>query len=365
MIFTLSLIVTGLVCGYLLFIHFPFLSETYSKKKLSNLTIIIPARNEQENLLGILRDLKQQTVEISEIICVNDCSSDNTAEIASSNGAKVINIENKPCEWIGKSWACFEGAQASKSEVILFLDADVRLAPSAIEKLLCEYTKNRCPISVQPFHTVVKPYEQFSLFFNLIEIGANGVTTAIKGKNAGLFGPVIMIDRLTYFSIGGHKSVRTSIVDDIDMGRVLNEKNIKYKLFLGNRDICFRMYGNGLRSLAQGWTKNYATGAAKTPLSLFFLTFLWLSSLICLSIYPVYTFFTADYYAFAIYFLIYTVAVAHLLKITEKIGSFAKMSIVLFPVQLLFFLYIFFVSVLKKILRREVIWKGRKIKLEK
>ena len=68
---------------------------------------------------------------------------------------------------------------------------------------------------------------------------------------------------------------------------------------------------------------------------------------------------------FSWYFLLYTVAVVHLLKITEKIGSFAKISIVLFPVQLLFFLYIFFVSVLKKILRREVIWKGRKIKLEK
>lgn len=365
MIFTLSIILAGLVCGYLLFIHFPFLCGSCGKKKLHDLTIIIPARNEQENLLGILRDLKQQTVEISEIICVNDCSSDHTAEIARINGAKVINIDDKPPGWIGKSWACFEGAQASKSEIILFLDADVRLAPSAVEKLLYEYTKNRCPISVQPFHTTVKSYEQFSLFFNLIEVGANGVTTAIKSKNAGLFGPVIMIDRLTYFRIGGHKSIRSSIVDDIDMGRVLNEKNIRYKLFLGGRDICFRMYGSGFKSLIEGWTKNYATGASKTPLILFFLTFLWLSSLICLSIYPVYTFSTADYSAFAIYFSLYIVAVAHLLKISKRIGSFGKVSIVLFPLLLLFFLYIFFVSTLKKILCLEVTWKGRKIKLEK
>ena len=78
-------------------------------------------------------------------------------------------------------------------EVLIFLDADVRLSDTAVESLVFTYKKDKSPISVLPYHCVKKPHEYFSIFFNLVKICGTGMSVLGKKKNCGLYGPVFMV----------------------------------------------------------------------------------------------------------------------------------------------------------------------------
>ena len=361
MYLTLTALVLGLVFGVLLFFRHPFLEGNGPLTVTHKTSIIIPARNEEHNLPKILSDLKKQRKSVYEIIVVNDESDDNTAAVALSYGVKLVNITEKPDGWVGKSWACQVGANQAQGDSLLFLDADVRLAPDAIEKLEQANEKHGCVISVQPYHQTKRFYEQFSLFFNLIMVAANGVSIPFSRKNIGLFGPVILISKNDYQAIDGHESAKNSVVEDLTLGEKLVAKGIPFKLFLGGKDISFRMYSGGLRQLLQGWTKNFATGASKTSLPLMLMVVLWLSTCISAVIYflKLTTDFSIINLAFAV--IVYCIVTVELLCAARHIGDFRKWAIVLFPVPLTAFLSIFLVSIFKKVFRIKVRWKGRNI----
>ena len=127
------IVLIGLVVTPVLFYHFPRLPETRSKDvHFPTISVIIPARNEEKNLSLLLKDMNTQSASPFEIICVDDESSDSTAQIAESYGVKVLSLRDKPQGWTGKSWACQNGANAAKGELLLFLDADVRLEQNGI-----------------------------------------------------------------------------------------------------------------------------------------------------------------------------------------------------------------------------------------
>ena len=93
-----------------------------------NLSIIIPARNEEQNLPVLLCSINAQTVKPPEVIVVDDGSTDRTAEVAREFGAAVIASKPLPDGWRGKTWACQQGAQAATGDLLLFLDADTWFA---------------------------------------------------------------------------------------------------------------------------------------------------------------------------------------------------------------------------------------------
>ena len=361
MYLTLTILALGLVFGVLLFFKHPFLEGNGSLMQEHKISVIIPARNEEINLPKLLSDLKKQNNPSFEIICVNDASDDKTADVATSYGINLINVTEKPDGWVGKSWACQMGANQAKGDQFLFLDADVRLASNAIEKLEQASEKYGCVISVQPYHQTERFYEQFSFFFNLIMVAANGVGFPFIRKNIGLFGPVILINKTDYLSIDGHSSAKNSIVDDLTLGEKLKSKGMYFKLFLGGKDISFRMYSGGFRQLLQGWTKNFATGAGKTSPSLIFMIVLWLST--CISAVIYFLNLISDYSTINLVFAftVYCIVTAELFVASRHIGNFKKWLVALFPIPLAVFLFIFLVSIFKKIFRLKVKWKGRNI----
>ncbi len=351
----------GVLSGILIFFKRPVLTDYSNLTTTKKISVIIPARNEAKNLPGVLSDLLKQESDLFEIICIDDASTDNTAEVVNSFGVKLISVKDKPDGWTGKSFACQTGANDATGDLFLFIDADVRLDTKAVRKLAKEYETNNCVISVQPYHKVYKFYEHLSLFFNLVLIAANGVGLPFRKNNIGLFGPVILIGREEYFSVGGHSSVKKSIVDDLTLGENLKRSGLRFKLFLGGDDITFRMYSGGIRQLQQGWTKNITTGAAKTSFTLLIMITLWFAA--CTT--GVLNFFEliVDYSSFKLVFsvLLYIIMVAELWAAARKIGSFKLIAIIFYPVELLTFFLIFLYSLIKKIFHIKVSWKGRKI----
>lgn len=365
-VYETALLIVGFLLGLLLFFKRPALCHKNSgDKDRQSLTVIIPARNEERNLPCILGDLLQQTRKADEIICVDDGSSDRTADIARSFGVTVVTVSDKPDDWTGKSFACQTGADRARGEFLLFLDADVRLTPGALEKLVATRSKNACAVSVQPHHLVEKPYEQMSLFFNLLMIAANGVCLPFRRQHIGLFGPVVLIGRSEYDRIGGHASVRQSIADDLALGERLKAEGLPFKLFLGGKDISFRMYGENFRQLLQGWTKNFATGALKTPLALLAAVFWWVTAVTAAPLNIVLAAAggrLAEIYLFAGVYLAFAIEVAFAARAA---GNFSKFSVLLYPFSLSVFFFVFIRSLYKKIFHRSVKWKGRNVALRK
>jgi len=383
MVIVCGMIILGLVASRILFYRFPGLDKVNSKdqkdlkesdNKNARLSIIIPARNEEKNLALLLGDLKNQQADIFEIICVDDGSTDQTAKIVTALGATLITSDPKPVGWLGKSWACQQGGEAATGELFLFLDADVRLSPAGISKLLKAYESAGCVISVMPYHQIEKKTEAFSLFFNCIQMGANGMGLAMgRDKNnhtsndheIGLYGPVILISQSDYQAIGGHAAIKDSIVDDMALGEKLREKAIPFALFLGDQDVSYRMYSGGLRDLVQGWTKNQAAGVVKTPLAVLVLVFFWITAGASAPLYLTLNLVGNQWLWVAILAVFYGIWVLELIRIVRHIGNFSVISIVFYPVLLFFYLIIFLRSMIKKILGLPVIWKDRKIRLEK
>jgi 4,4'-diaponeurosporenoate glycosyltransferase len=381
MIFNLTILILGLVASLYIFWRLPNLGQQASMESSAeslstikdesseaglSISIIIPARNEAKTLPLLLADLKQQTFQPLEIICVNDGSEDQTRDVVLGAGDNVILVDvyDKPADWMGKAWACLKGAEMAKGQLLLFLDADVRMAPEGLNKLRDAFVAENCTVSVQPYHSISKMYEQLSLFFNIILVGANGTGLPGKNFNVGLYGPVILISKKDYDEIGGHKVAQKAIADDLALGDVLTLAGKKYRLFLGEKDISFRMYGGGIKSLLHGWTKNFATGAGKTPARLFIPMVAWVTSCTAAPLYMLQAIWTGEYVYALVYLFFYGIWVAELHRIVPKIGNFPRVSLLFYPVFMLVFLATFCWSLWKKLFHRQVTWKGRKMKPE-
>lgn len=363
-IIRLVIVIIGFGAAIILFYRFPKLK---SKENIPinhiKLSIIIPVRNEEKNIALLLGDLQKQEFTIHEIICVDDASEDKTKEIVKGFGITLIELKDKPQGWLGKSWACASGARVATGDTLLFLDADVRLKENAISKLLGTYQEQQCVISVQPYHTTYKFYEQFSLFFNVVQIAGNG-SALPKPQNIGIYGPVIMLSQTDYQKIGGHESVKSCIVEDMALAKQMTQKQVLYRVYIGDESISFRMYSGGLRSLFQGWIKNLAIGVTKTPLKIGLPVFFLFGSLSSVPLQITRFSILQNNNWIIVYSIFYIIWVVALLVITRNIGKFKKWMILLYPILLLVFLGVFIVSLIKKIFKMKVIWKGRAIKTE-
>lgn len=360
-IFEFAIVLLGFTATAILFFRFPALPPAQQETEMfPAVSVIIPARNEEKNLPLLLEDLRKQTLRPFEIVCADDDSEDETAHIARDCGAAVLSLRDKPEGWTGKTWACQNGANAAKGELLLFLDADVRLGQNGIRRLLQAYKDSGCTISIQPYHKTEKTYEQVSLLFNLVQIAANGIALP-KPHTIGLYGPVILISRADYRKAGGHESVRRSVVEDISFGQRLKKAGMQYMLFIGDEEVSFRMYGGGLCSLLQGWTKSMAAGASKTSLPVFLAVFFWITSLIGVPLHLVEAVLSANALWITVYSFLYLGWALILHALSKRIGRFQLWAIVLYPVVLLFLLSVFAVSMIRKVLGLHVTWKGRAI----
>ena len=119
-------------------IFFPVLRPSQIPSK-EDVSILVPARNEAENLPQTLPRLLAQTGNF-EVIVINDQSTDATAEVLetfqSNPRLRILQGTPLPTGWSGKNWACHQLAQAAEGDTLIFTDADVRWEPSTLNSLL-------------------------------------------------------------------------------------------------------------------------------------------------------------------------------------------------------------------------------------
>lgn len=356
----LLIVFVGIISGLVLFYQFPIIKKQKPARK-HKVSIIIPCRNEENNIKILLNLLSKQDYPIDEIICVDDESTDNTAQIIKKFGAKLISIRNRPDDWNGKPYAMTKGAESAKGDILLFLDADVKLKKNSISSILSAYEKYGI-ISIHPYHRCEKAYESLAVFFNHISIAGTGITLP-KQKQTGMFGMIFAVDRKTYFENGGHSEVKQSIIEDFDLGKFYRKKGIKYKLLIGNNDIAFQMYPEGIKSQFQGFSKNFSNGVLSTSVWTTILTFLWITSLFIIPTKIVFSIIEKSFFEGILYCLIYIFVATKFSFNSKKIGKFNNFFLFFYPIPLLWFFVVFLYSFVRKLFFHSAVWKGRKIRI--
>jgi len=247
-----------------------------------SISVIIPARNEEKNLDNLFNSLSNQTVKVKEVILVDDGSTDRTAEVGKKHNAKVISLNSLPEGWLGKPWACYNGAGASAGDYLLFLDADTELKDNGIENIIACQEKHSGVISLQPYHRIKKVYENLSLFFNIILLAGMGVFTPFQNriKPIGTFGPCLLCSREDYYKINGHRSIKGKVIEDIEIGKKFIKAKIPLRCRGGKRTIDFRMYPGGFMEMVRGWAKGFGSGARSTSIPILLIVIAWIVGVI-------------------------------------------------------------------------------------
>lgn len=349
----------GWLVGWLLLTRARRLSSASTPPAVRpRVSVIVPARNERDRLPTLVRDLRNQTQPASEIIVVDDHSSDGTARWAHDQRDLVtIDAPALPADWGGKNWACHTGSRAATNELLVFIDADVELAPDALSAVASTWLERGGLVSVQPRHDISTRVETFSALFNVVAVMGLGIGSPLPPRREwGAAGPCLAIARDDYDQIGGHRSVRGEVAEDLAIAQRCVDAGIPVTCRIGADEIRYRMYRTG-RDLVDGWAKNIVTGATRTPTWRAALAALWLAAIGAMAIHTVEALTTGRLTAAA---SLYSLAAGQIAVMLRQVGRF-RGGAVAWPALLIAFFAIFGLSIVRTLVRGEVRWSGRVI----
>lgn len=358
----IMLFLIGCISGFVLFAKVCLINDGLPLEKKYKVSVIIPARNEEKNLPFLLESLKKQTYQPDEVIVVDDFSSDRTQEIARQYGVKVIQNAQLPEGWTGKNWALWNGFLNSTGDILVFLDADVRLAPNGLEALIKTRERYGGAISVVPYHRPERFYEKLSLIPYLLGVFAFTSPFERNSSEKSLYGSCIMVAREDYEKINGHYGVRHEIMDDMTLGKRFSEAGISVENFIGYDLVSFRMYPNGIKSEIEGFSKSAVLGMVNLSCSTVALIALWVIGIVLAGfITPLLIVAKHPWvWPFLVGYIMYTLQILYFLKYT---GTYGKIVPVMHFLSLAFFILIMVYSMYQVLFKGCVYWKGRQIEI--
>lgn len=215
-------------------------------------SLLVPMRDEAGRLPTYLPSLAAQAG-VTELLVLDDRSTDSSARLARQllagvPHARVIDGSPAPAGWVGKTWACHQLAERATGSLLVFCDADVRLAPGAIAAVVDQRRRQRADVfSVFPRQLtrtlgerLVVPLVDDVLLcllpFGLLSVDVPAAATAS--------GALLAFTRDAYRRLGGFESVRTEIVEDVAIARRSRSIGLKLGLALGGPAVGTRMYSS-------------------------------------------------------------------------------------------------------------------------
>ena len=354
----LALLLMGGSYGFLLMGRRKYLvSAENANPNLPKLSIIIPARNEENNVKKLFASLDRQALGSFpvEVIVVDDQSTDRTAEVAYSWGAEVITNSDLPGGWTGKTFALHNGAQHATGECFLFVDADVEFEPGAIPSFYSQFvqTTNLEAHAILPYHQIEKPYECLSVFFNLLM--AMGTDAFLLGgaEKEKLVGQVLLIRKESYWNAGGHQGVSGEVLENFFLSKKLEQVNVKCRTFFGKGIVRFRMFPDGMAQLIEGWKKAFARGASEVTRVTLIKSIIWITALmttiVLMPLMP------------AVAWKLYLFFTIQMLILQSRVGRYFWWSAFLWPVTLIFYQYVYFSAIAAKRSGVKATWRGREL----
>lgn len=229
----------------------------------ASITAVVPARDEEAVIATCIESLASQP-EITEILVVNDQSTDKTAEVVRGLGSKIprvrlLETEGVPSGWVGKNNAVALGAKEARTPWLLFTDADAQLEIGATAKALqIAEQSNAALVSFSPEQITERWYEKALIPFVYTRLAKHFSYDAVNNpasKAAAANGQFLLIRRDAYDAIGGHASVGSDVLEDVALARRAKAAGFRLWFGPGQGIVRVRMY-RSFAAMWQGWKKN-------------------------------------------------------------------------------------------------------------
>lgn len=229
------------------------------------ISVLIPARNEENRLPNLLNDLIKITDHNIEIIVFDDQSTDRTQEVVMKfaerdKRIKLISSDGLPNGWLGKNYACYNLAKISNGNYLLFLDADVNVTANIIYRAV-NYLKhyNLSLLSIFPHQKMITIGEKLTVpLMNFILLSLLPLILVRKTTFATLSaanGQFMLFDANVYKKYNPHLFFKNNKVEDIAIVRFFKKNKNRVACLLGNEEISCRMYEKFMDAV-NGFAKN-------------------------------------------------------------------------------------------------------------
>ena len=326
-------------------------------------TIIVPARNEEEHIEQTLRQLLALDYENYEIVAVNDRSTDRTGSVmdrvaagASPDKLKVIHVRELPLGWMGKPHAMWMGAKQGTGDWFLFTDADVLFRPDVLNRTL-RYAQGERADHVVLFPRMIMHSAgermMIAFFQSMFVFGHRPwkVADPTTKDHMGV-GAFNLIRRRVYEAVGTYEALRFEVLDDMKLGKLVKQGGYVQRNVFG-QDLISLRWVKGAMGMVNNLTKNFFA----------ILSFQWWRTLgsvfmvLFLNLLPFVGVLLAHGWARVPYAI-------GLLSILGLYIGMARMSAIpvyyffLHPVSTLMFAYILLRSMTLTLLQRGIFWRG-------
>jgi GT2 family glycosyltransferase len=230
------------------------------------ISILVPARNEALRIgPTIAALLRTDGVPDLEFIVLDDHSTDNTVEVVHTvcegdSRVRIVNGEPLPDGWMGKPWACDQLGRLATGSVLVFVDADVTVEPSAVRASV-ELLRAHSLSLVSPYprqlvgslgERIVQPLLQWLwLSFLPLRLAERPTPVSMAAAN----GQLLVVDAADWRAVGGHGSVRAKVIEDVELAKAFKAAGYRAVVAEGSEVVSCRMYSNW-NELADGYSKS-------------------------------------------------------------------------------------------------------------
>lgn len=233
--------------------------------------VVVPARNEAGNIGGCVRALLTDSA-VTEVVVVDDQSTDGTAAEATAAAAgnarlRVIEAPDRPAGWAGKPWAVCVGAAGATTDYLLFVDADVNVAPGAVSAAVSRAIRDQAGL--------LSLYGTWELgsFWERVLIPAFGwfIRSSVDLNRANAEGPLslpfangqfILVNRETYERWGGHRVVAAEVLDDVRLAAAARGAGVRRRMLWAPWAFRVRLY-RSFGEIVAGYRKNLYEGMGR------------------------------------------------------------------------------------------------------
>ena len=249
--------------------------DVLDRERAPSVSIIVPARNEAVNIVQCVESLAKSEYPNFEIIVVNDRSEDETSALAravsvgNASRIEVVEGEELPSDWLGKPWACLQGARKATGDFLLFTDADTTHRPELLARAVAGAQEDSADLMTVLGRQLMKTFWERLVqpqVFMLMIFRFPDFEKAARNdrwRDAIANGQFILMPRRSYDAVGRHEAVKDQVVEDLALAQIVKRKGLALRIRMAADDLDTRMY-RSLRELIDGWSKNLFMGGKQS-----------------------------------------------------------------------------------------------------
>jgi GT2 family glycosyltransferase len=327
--------------------------------------VVVPARDEAEDIAACLMSLLAQDYRNLHIVAIDDRSGDGTGAIMDELAARepqrlsVLHVAKLPEGWLGKTHALAMGAQRAiaiyQPDYLLFTDADVMFQPQAVRRALAQAVTTEADHFVLVPTPILRTVGEAALlgFLQVMGLWAARswrVADAKAKRDAIGIGSFNLLRTSAYLSLGGFEALRMQIVEDVTLARRVKEFGLRQRIAFAPGMVSLH-WAAGAMGVVKGMTKNLFAVFAFRPAVL-------LGACVWFAVFCLGPFMGLGFSATRLPALVTLAAIAVLYRLVRRMGGIPVWTALAFPFSAVLILYSMVRSMVVTLRAGGVTWRG-------